>query len=132
MREFKFRAWDKREGLQQMMYLNGFIMYGEGWTGGNPAYKFIELNFANGGFGKWSFDDIVLMQFSGLRDKNGREIYEGDIVQRGIIVFHNGKFQGNYFEDGGSLAETWEDDLYQERNIEVLGNIYEHPNLLQL
>lgn len=127
-REFKFRAWDKRECLQQMMYLNGFIMYGEGWTGGNPAYKFIELNFANGGFGKWSFNDIVLMQFSGLRDKNGKERYECDIIRRHTgYVFEEKIYEFGLGPHGQAVAHGYSfmpDD-------EIIGNKFEHPNLLQ-
>ena len=70
-------------------------------------------------------------QFTGITDKNGVKIFEGDIVQRGVITFSRGKFQGTYYDGSGDLAEDWEDDLYQERNIEVLGNIYENPELLQ-
>jgi uncharacterized phage protein (TIGR01671 family) len=72
-----------------------------------------------------------LMQFTGLKDKNGKEIYEGDIVQRGIITFSRGKFVGQYYGSNGNLYEEWEDDLYQENNIEVIGNIYENPELLK-
>lgn len=108
MREIKFRAWYK-----SMRYSDRY----------KPISDFFAVHVDAG--------DEKIMQFTGLLDKNGKEIYEGDIVQRGIIVFHNGKFQGNYYESGGGLAETWEDDLYNERGIEVLGNIHENPELLK-
>jgi hypothetical protein len=71
------------------------------------------------------------MQYTGLTDKNGKEIYEGDIVQRGVITFSRGKFQGTYFDSNGDFAEDWEDDLCQEKDIEVIGNVFENPELLQ-
>ena len=110
-RALKFRAW------------NGETMI-------SPDY------ITRDGIAHWKENSIPtssdkIMQFTGLHDKNGKEIYEGDIVQRGVIVFERGKFQGCYFDGNGNLEETWEDDLYQERKIEVLGNIYENPELLK-
>ena len=85
--------------------------------------------------------DAVLMQFTGLKDKNGKEIYEGDVMQDknvlmkgvdefGEMVFKDGKFQlkihmvgkdgYNYFD----LINCWDD-------FEIIGNIYENPELLK-
>jgi hypothetical protein len=109
MREIKFRAW----------HLNILVME----NNVHQLDRFSEIIA--------SPEKYELMQYAGLKDKNGKEIYEGDIVQRGIVMFDRGKFQGFYYESGGGIAERWEDDLYQERNIEVLGNIYENPELLK-
>ncbi len=74
-----------------------------------------------------------IMQYIGIKDKNQKEIYEGDIVnggmyngsyKLGIIVFNNGKF---YAEPIGKFSEG----ISEEWNwFEVVGNIYENPELL--
>ena len=83
----------------------------------------------------YRFDEIELLQFTGLKDKNGREIYEGDIIPRGDgkgnipVTFENGMFMwGNepltydLVDVELSRPEEW---------AEVIGNIYENHDLLE-
>lgn len=83
--------------------------------------------------------DFILMQWTGLKDKNGKEIYEGDIVshgrtkwQREFIVFENGSFvHKNKLDDsegiGGSM---WVNRNFITKNCKIVGNIYENEELL--
>ena len=115
MREIKFRAWDKNKN--KMVY---------------PTKK-----YTNGGLLEW-FEDEDLMQYTGLKDKNGKEIYEGDVVKTGgdfgevlyddqhsgfIILFqpHSAKKKSGC----ATLASTWPSPLK-----EIVGNIYENPDLI--
>ena len=116
MREIKFRAWYK-----QQMWVTFMI---------NP-YGEIEIH------NKGEVDDLympkdneyILMQCTGLKDKNGKEIYEGDIVKQGNWVGEIkwtrdfwGLGEGNYDDEG----------LYtRNQNLEIIGNIYENPELLK-
>ncbi|EAC6347765.1 TPA: YopX family protein [Listeria monocytogenes] len=78
----------------------------------------------------YSFDDVVLMQYTGLKDKYGKKIFEGDICWEehnecyGVVKFEEGKFLyvwENIAEDLWEVADS----------IEIYGNIHENPELLE-
>ncbi|CEQ01595.1 phage protein TIGR01671 [[Clostridium] sordellii] len=121
MREIKFRTWNKSENK---MYYNAELTYDFGMNGSNV----MEESFG----GIITNDDFILMQYTGLKDIKGKEIYEGDIVK-----FHSQYYQedivgsikfgyGMYFIDDGGF------DLYAKHDIcEVIGNIYNDKELLK-
>jgi len=127
MRPIKFRAWDRK---------NRKITYGEkiGLEGSVQVLWSLNKYFSIAD--ELGFD---LMQFTGLLDKNGKEIYEGDIMQypssgkiKGDGQWLDGAFRVNRFVkfDGYSewLNKTYL-NKYQKTHI-VIGNIYENPDLI--
>ena len=116
MRELKFRAWDKK---------------GKRWCGHN-------VHIDCDGLKSWCFGytcepvlsgDFEVMQFTGLKDKDGKEIYEGDILR---------SESGNTFELKHEIQEWCEDGFYSgyllfgtSDQYTVIGNIYENPKLLE-
>lgn len=113
-REIKFRAWDKIK--KSMMYRFAISPDAKvvGWNGFKEAWTRVENE-----------DDYILMQYTGLKDKNGVEIYEGDIVAMTLSKGSAVEFlTGSYWFGGKPL---WE---YHDL-CEVIGNIYETPELLQ-
>lgn len=123
MREIKFRAWDK---------INGMVY--------NPAFQVLsagqfEINRC------FEQDYPKFMQYTGLKDKNGKEIYEGDILNTNtfrakavtpyiveealpFIKLVNAEGwaydNGDYYEGGNIMSHEW-------KKFEVIGNIYENP-----
>ena len=79
--------------------------------------------------------DVIVMQFTGLHDKNGKEIYEGDILyenciggdDKGQVVFMDGSF--DLLSDDGAIG-LGPQIIYGK--YEVIGNIYENPELLEV
>jgi len=131
MRTIKFRAWDK-ERIRMLTGNNGLYMYlCCGVIGWNFGYDYNDI----GSYDKQ--DRFILMQFTGLLDKNGKEIYEGDIID--LFQFyrpHNFKrYQSIIFINGAFIAEKssfgWEgENLIDPTACSVIGNIYENPELL--
>lgn len=129
----KFRVWDKK--LQTMLDVSLIdfkkgVLVGEHW-------EFGETNFM-------SFDEIVIMQTTGLLDKKGVEIFEGDIISDGntsrdirhqqTLGFYtiDGNGVEGFFGDTASLEDFEEVSKYMSENIEIIGNIYENPELLEM
>jgi len=117
--EIKFRGWikeDKKTGLKsQMIQVSGFDF-------GDP-YGDVEYE-EDGEFYCIHDRHVELMQYTGLKDKNGKEIYEGDIIEFGIkIVFKDGAFRSDV--DNTPLQEwIWKRERRGE-HTEVVGNIYQ-------
>ena len=123
----KFRAWDK---------LN------------NEMYVVEQINFNRGEFESIGYgitflrgaDKVILMQSTGILDKNGKEIFEGDILgietDEGILnvnIFWDEEhalfmFESKKHNEKELLAELVEDNTYP---FAILGNIYENPELLE-
>lgn len=89
-------------------------------------------------------EDAIIMQSTGLRDKNGKEIFEGDIVTDGefarIVQYHQtlGFYmfdeEGNerFFSDSATLEDFEEDAKIVSEILEIIGNVYENPKLLEV
>lgn len=117
MREIKFKCWIPSENFMGVPF-NPF----ENSTDENPD-------------GRWE-DDSIFLQYTGLKDKNGKEIYEGDIIN--VVKSHEyDPFYGDYvvgFEKG--CFSITRDDLAEylwnyHMASEVVGNIYENPERIQ-
>lgn len=83
-----------------------------------------------------SAEDLVLMQSTGLKDKNGKEVFVGDIIKctRGCLheVYIEKEYGGTYF---GGMPAVYLKDLREgyawTEHEEIIGNIYENPELLE-
>nr|DAW49586.1 MAG TPA: YopX protein [Caudoviricetes sp.] len=133
MNNLKFRAWNKKLKLlgdvsyidfnsKKIIYHNGFVNY-----------------YVN-------FEDVEIMQSTGLKDKNGKEIFEGDIIncgylfngspfdeldeyeeEKGVVKFVNCGFNIKFKNDTNLFIDIMESC----EDIEVIGNIYENKELLR-
>jgi uncharacterized phage protein (TIGR01671 family) len=134
-REIKFRAWDSKD--QKMREVKE-ITFNED----NSLYCWKWRGFtSDGGMYGYESHGHVLMQYTGLKDKNGKEIYEGDVIDGMEVIFStvgvqwegDGKFymSGWYLKDHKPSMGRSMWPLERGENKEVIGNIYENPELLK-
>lgn len=116
MREIKFRAWNAP--LKKMEYnsLNAIGFDGRVYYGNADITGFFEN----------------IMQYTGLKDKNGRAIYEGDVYHQGdtnilyVVEYKGASFVGKQIRSSSYAGlEHWKD------RIEVIGDVYRNPDLLE-
>ena len=122
----RFRAWDS---VKKEMFKDTFAITESGqvvvveqeFVTSTPDYVFV--------------DHLIVMQSTGLHDKNGKEIFEGDIVKMAKDVYSDPTYYEIVRHRGGAYrlesnqhgCELW----LRHTNCEVIGNIYENPELLE-
>lgn len=125
----KFRAWHNQ--LSRMMLIKS-MWFQDG------RLEEIELNDAvMNDYITVSPDEIELMQSTGLKDKNGKEIFEGDVVdykgREAVIKWHGSyaSFIYRFVDELNKRSAEWYPLYLAYLKCEVIGNIYENPELLE-
>ena len=117
-REIKFRAWVKEDSE-----MKGYMI-----THDSPELNYSELIDTHNENG-----NTILMQYTGLTDKNGKEIYEGDVLEfpfeMGIVYVINDGFRFAIKSFGSQTIEYESEEVLKQTKI--IGNIYENPEFIQ-
>ena len=124
----KFRAWD---GAKKEMFKDTFAITESGqvvvveqeFVTSHPDYVFV--------------DHLVIMQSTGIKDKNGKEIFEGDIVdykgRKAIIKWHGSyaSFIYRFVDEMQERVSEWDSLFLAYHHFEIIGNVYENKEFLE-
>lgn len=109
MREIKFRAWDEDEGVMLKPF---------------KVYEVVSTPML-------ILEKDILLQYTGLKDKNGKEIYEGDILKTAVGIGYVRENHGMFCLKKPGLNALKPFMRRVNHPLEVIGNIYEDPELLK-
>ena len=125
-RQIKFRAWDEDRKIMINPISGNYSLYIDEEDG---------VSLYCGGYmdnGDWN--EPPLMQWTGFVDENGVEVYEGDVISSNHwnpseykVIFDDGKF---CFVSLNEVERPYTNPIHYVKNFAVVGNIYEHPELL--
>jgi len=129
MKTLKFRAWDAK---RKEIFIPEAIVNAKDY-GSEEYYKEGGFYYADVWYGTEIRDikpDIILMQYVGIKDRNGKEIYEGDIIKHfagelGVVKFKDGCFGVEWLNGDFRISVPFEHHT-------IIGNIYENPELLKV
>ena len=142
MKQFKFRAWTGKELDFDIAVINGTAWKEENPVGDDVIDKNGRHYYTD--WAKYNKKDLVLMQFTGLTDKLGTEIYEGDILQpssyikskvgRCVVVFKKGMFCFDiikpFITSIGPMSKSLSRGESANNEFVIIGNKFENPELL--
>ena len=124
----KFRAWD---GAKKEMFKDTFAITESGQV------VVVEQEFVTSPPDYVFVDHLVIMQSTGIKDKNGKEIFEGDIVdykgRKAVIKWHGtyASFIYRFVDELQERVSEWEPLFLAYHHFEIIGNVYENKEFLE-
>lgn len=122
----KFRAWDKV--VKEMAQVNALVL----------DEQVVKVTYKNGNVAKDDMKEYELMQSTGLKDKKGQEIFEGDIIDykgRKAVIKWQGSYASFIYRFVDELQERvseWQPLYLAYYHFEVVGNKFENPEFLEV